>query len=57
MYQDYKDLLSAYSQPDLMIAATAIHHGFTIVTRKKADADNAKAVFAALAKFGAPLAG
>ena len=28
-----------YSQPDLIIAATALHHGFTVVTRDRADFD------------------
>lgn len=26
-----------FSQPDLIIAATALHHGFTVVTRNTAD--------------------
>jgi len=30
-----------YSQPDLIIAATALHHGFTVVTRDQADFDKA----------------
>lgn len=30
-----------YSQPDLIIAATALHHGFTVVTRDRADFDKA----------------
>jgi toxin FitB len=30
-----------YSQPDLMIAATALHHGFTVVTRDRDDFDKA----------------
>ena len=30
-----------YSQPDLIIAATAIHHGFTVVTRDRDDFDKA----------------
>jgi predicted nucleic acid-binding protein len=28
-----------YSQPDLLIAATAIHHGLTVVTRDRSDYD------------------
>jgi predicted nucleic acid-binding protein len=32
-----------YSQPDLMIAATAIRHGLTVVTRDRADYDRAHA--------------
>ena len=30
-----------YSQPDLIIAATAIHHEFTVVTRDRYDFDKA----------------
>jgi hypothetical protein len=30
-----------YSQPDLMIAATALHHGLTVVTRNRDDFDKA----------------
>ncbi len=29
------------SQPDLIIAATALHHGFTVVTRDRDDFDKA----------------
>ena len=32
-----------YSQPDLLIAATALHHGFTVVTRDRDDFDKAGA--------------
>jgi toxin FitB len=32
-----------FSQPDLIIAATALHHGLTIVTRDRSDFDKAKA--------------
>jgi predicted nucleic acid-binding protein len=32
-----------FSQPDLIIAATAIHHGLTIVTRDRRDYDKAQA--------------
>jgi predicted nucleic acid-binding protein len=31
-----------FSQPDLMIAATAIHHGLTVVTRDRSDYDKAQ---------------
>ena len=31
-----------FSQPDLMIAATAIHHGLTVVTRDRSDYDKAR---------------
>ena len=30
-----------YSQPDLIIAATALHHGLTLVTRDRSDFDKA----------------
>ena len=30
-----------YSQPDLIIAVTALHHGFTIVTRDRSDFEKA----------------
>ena len=30
-----------YSQPDLLIAATALHHGITVVTRDRDDFDKA----------------
>jgi toxin FitB len=33
-----------FSQPDLIIAATAIHHGFAIVTRDRKDYDKARAL-------------
>lgn len=32
-----------FSQPDLIIAATAIHHGLTVVTRDRSDYDKAHA--------------
>jgi hypothetical protein len=32
-----------YSQPDLIIAATALHHGLTVVTRDRRDFDRAGA--------------
>lgn len=32
-----------YSQPDLLIAATALHHGFIVVTRDRDDFDKAGA--------------
>jgi hypothetical protein len=31
-----------FSQPDLIIAATAIHHGLTVVTRDRSDFDRAR---------------
>ena len=30
-----------FSQPDLIIAATALHHGLTMVTRDRSDFDKA----------------
>ncbi len=30
-----------FSQPDLIIAATALHHGLTVVTRDRSDFDKA----------------
>jgi predicted nucleic acid-binding protein len=32
-----------FSQPDLFIAATAIHHGLTVVTRDRREYDAARA--------------
>ena len=32
-----------FSQPDLIIAATALHHGLTVVTRDRRDFDRAGA--------------
>jgi hypothetical protein len=31
-----------FSQPDLIIAATAVHHGLTVVTRDRSDLDKAR---------------
>jgi hypothetical protein len=31
-----------FSQPDLIIAATALHHGLTVVTRDRGDFDKAQ---------------
>ena len=31
-----------FSQPDLIIAATALHHGLTVVTRDRSDYDKGK---------------
>jgi predicted nucleic acid-binding protein len=31
-----------FSQPDLIIAATALQHGFTVVTRDRSDFDKAR---------------
>lgn len=32
-----------FSQPDLIIAATAVEHGLTVVTRDRSDYDKARA--------------
>jgi len=31
-----------WSHPDLVLAATALHHGFTVVTRDRSDFDKAR---------------
>jgi hypothetical protein len=64
MYQDYKDLLSAFQSHGvkyLVVGGFAvIYHSQPRFTKDmdlfiKADAENAKATYAALAEFGAPL--
>ena len=64
MYQDYKDLLSAFQSHGvkyLVVGGFAvIHHSQPRFTKDmdlfiKADPENAKATYAALADFGAPL--
>ena len=66
MFQDYKNLLSAFQSHGvkyLVVGGFAvIYHsqpGFTkdIDLFIKADAEDAKAIYAALADFGAPLQG
>ena len=66
MYQDFKDLLSAFNARSvryLIVGGYAVSfHGQPRATKDidifiKADSATAKAVFAALASFGAPLAG
>ncbi len=66
MYQDYKDLLSAFQSHGvkyLLVGGFAvIHHSQPRFTKHmdlfiKADPENAKATYAALAEFGAPLQG
>jgi hypothetical protein len=66
MYQDYKDLLSAFHAHGvryLIVGAYAvIYHAQPRFTKDieffiKADPENAQATFAALAEFGAPLQG
>jgi hypothetical protein len=66
MYQDFKDLLSvfhAHSVKYLIVGGYAVSfHGQPRATKDlglfiKADATNAKAAYAALIAFGAPLSG
>jgi Nucleotidyltransferase of unknown function (DUF6036) len=66
MYQDYKDLLSAFQSHGvkyLVVGGFAvIYHSQPRFTKDmdlfiKADSDNAKATYAALAEFGVPLEG
>jgi hypothetical protein len=66
MYQDYKDLLSAFQSHGvkyLIVGGFAvIYHSQPRFTKDmdlfiKADSENAKATYAALAAFGAPLQG
>jgi len=66
MYQDYKDLLSAFQSNGvkyLVVGGFAvIHYSQPRFTKDidlfiKADPENAKATYAALAEFGAPLQG
>jgi hypothetical protein len=66
MYQDYKDLLSAFQSHGvkyLVVGGLAvIYHAQPRFTKDmdlfiKADSENAKATYAALAAFGAPLQG
>jgi hypothetical protein len=66
MYQDYKDLLSAFQSHGvkyLVVGGFAvIYHSQPRFTKDidlfiKADTENARATYAALAEFGAPLQG
>ncbi len=66
MYQDYKDLLSAFHSHGvkyLVVGGFAvIYHSQPRFTKDmdlfiKADSDNATAIYAALAEFGAPVHG
>jgi hypothetical protein len=66
MYPDYKELLSVFNAHQvkyLVVGAYAVSvHAQPRATKDldiliKADAENAEAVFAALAEFGAPLSG
>ena len=42
LMEDGRKTGHTYSHPDLVIAATALHHGFTIVTRDRSDFDKAR---------------
>ena len=42
MVEEGRKVGHTFSQPDLMIAATAIHHGLTVVTRDRSDFDMAR---------------
>lgn len=66
MYQDYKDLLSAFQSHGvkyLVVGGLAvIYHSQPRFTKDmdlfiKANSENAEAIYAALAQFGAPLQG
>ncbi len=43
LVEEGRKINHTFSQPDLIIAATAIHHGFTIVTRDRKDYEKARA--------------
>ncbi len=42
LVEDGRKAGHTFSQPDLIIAATAIHHGMTVVTRDRSDYDKAR---------------
>jgi predicted nucleic acid-binding protein len=42
LVEDGRKTGHTFSQPDLIIAATAIHHGLTVVTRDRSDYDKAR---------------
>jgi toxin FitB len=42
LMEDGRKTGHTYSHPDLVIAATALHHGFTVVTRDRSDFDKAQ---------------
>src|SRR5580700_7081459 len=42
LMEDGRKTGHTYSHPDLVIAATALHHGFTVVTRDRSDFDKAR---------------
>ena len=43
LVEDGRKVGHTYSQPDLIIAATALHHGMTVVTRDTGDYERTKA--------------
>lgn len=43
LVEDGRKIGHTFSQPDLIIAATALHHGMTIVTRDVSDCKKARA--------------
>jgi predicted nucleic acid-binding protein len=42
LMEDGRKTGHTYSHPDLMLAATALHHGLTVVTRDRSDFDTAR---------------
>jgi toxin FitB len=42
LMEDGRKTGHTYSHPDLVIAATALHHGLTVVTRDRSDFDKAR---------------
>ncbi len=43
LVEDGRRIRHTFSQPDLIIAATALHHGLTVVTRDTSDFERAGA--------------
>jgi hypothetical protein len=42
LMEDGRKVGHTYSHPDLVLAATALHHGLTVVTRDRSDFDKAR---------------
>ena len=42
LMEDGRRIGHTYSHPDLVLAATALHHGLTVVTRDRSDFDKAR---------------
>ena len=42
LMEDGRKIGHTYSHPDLLLAATALHHGLTVVTRDRSDFDKAR---------------